>query len=140
MYVLFELKENIVNKTKLETLISLKNLHQLCLGTRFENEVLKKSKDYYISSKFQREALLALVELENMVSCKIKTESWLSLHLVMSILFSTVCSQTNRGQLSDDEYGKIVIRNVLHLIGEENETIVNLLGQEFIKLKVMFEV
>jgi len=128
----FLIKSEFAKKNKIETIKALKRLYKNAQGTHLEKTVRKSIKNYYKSTDISHETWEGLIELQNIISRKLRIDSQIALHNMMNIMFNIGYSQVaSNKDLNDIQKGEIMIRIMLFLVGVEDETLVKTLGKEW---------
>ena len=114
---------------------TLKALKRLCINSKNSNydEIVKeKCRSYYSSTESTLESLDSFIKLQNIVVKQLCIKTQQSLDDVMRVLFDSAYSYVEKNnKYSDEQRGEIIVRIILLLVGEEDETLVRNLSKEW---------
>jgi len=130
----FKLTAEDYKKNKQDTIKALNLLLKSTKDSKYAKPVHKRARRYASTIKVDDDVVEALIEFNNIIAERLGTETRMGTHNIVSVLTSIAYEEIiDNEDYTPEEKGEVIIRNILLIVGVENESIVKTLGSKWAK-------
>lgn len=122
-----------IRKTKIQTLKAYKKLFEIVGDSQFTEDLHTDYKAYASKTEKQKEHFDEIAEFYQIVSKALNiTDQQAVLNVISSMFRTTVKHVVEKKEYDSEEKAQIIIRNMLKMVGSENERLVTILSRYWV--------